>query len=278
MKKKLTVRMVVVVCLLIFMLAGCSTNGNVSMNENDFVYTPTITTPYENAVISDNDVSQAPDVQVTPSADETPATDPADESHPTDSATQSEAPLTRGEIYLAQREDTTLSLDDLVLSIPPTQAQINLPDGAVVPIIIHGNRLYHEQSPVMLGGEVFVPVFGVFERVNQTYPFTVTVSVDSQITIRNEHAIITLTEGETTLSSVFITHPGSSTITLEHPPQSINGILMLPLRPIIEAIGVELEWHEESGSVHLFTPAISISTAAGSVRQTFRSANPYISR
>jgi len=146
--------------------------------------------------------------------------------------------------------------EGLVASLPPTQIRVGLADGVNVPLVVMGERLTFEgQGPVMLGGEVFVPVLGVFDNVNPVYPF-VTTWDEYTVTIRNPHVTVTITEvpgGDATFEHrLTIPFPGFTPVIPTLPAQRIDGEFMLPLRPIAEAIGVELEWVEESGEVHIF--------------------------
>jgi len=146
--------------------------------------------------------------------------------------------------------------EGLVLSLPPTQISVGLADGADVPLVVMGERfIFDGQGPVMLGGEVFVPVSGVFDNVNPVYPFITTWDGDT-VTIRNPHVTVSISEipghdatFEHQLSRPF---PGFTPVVPSQTAQRINGEFMLPLQPIAEAIGLEFEWVEERGEVHIF--------------------------
>ncbi|MCL1788282.1 MAG: copper amine oxidase N-terminal domain-containing protein [Defluviitaleaceae bacterium] len=167
--------------------------------------------------------------------------------------------------------------EGMVISTPPTQVEIPLPDGATIPILIHGNPLDLSPMPVMLGGEVFVPVFGVFEYVNRVYPFAVQ-QTDSGVRVSNPHVSIEVAEGTGTLTRTLMPSMSQIVMDLPMPPQTVDGMLMQPLRPVIEAMGVELEWDEVGGAVHLFIPEFAMTASAtlgGGETVTIRPVNPY---
>ena len=173
--------------------------------------------------------------------------------------------------------------EGLVLSLPPTMTRAGLEDGADVPLVVMGEKLSFEgQGPVMLDGEVFVPVVGIFDNVNPIYPFITAWDGDT-VTIRNPHVTVTITEvpGQDSTFEHRITRPfpGFMPVVPRIPAQRINGEFMLPLQPIAEAIGIEFEWVEERDEVHLFIIlegfGIAVSSNDGTVI-SFRPPNPFV--
>ncbi|MCL2386062.1 MAG: copper amine oxidase N-terminal domain-containing protein [Defluviitaleaceae bacterium] len=173
--------------------------------------------------------------------------------------------------------------EGFILNTPPTQVHVGLADGAYAPLVVMGERLtFDGQGPVMLGGEVFVPVFGVFDGVNPVFPFVTSWEGDI-VTIRNPHVTITITEvtgGDATFEHILTpSFSGFRPVVPSLPAQRINGEFMLPLRPIAEAIGVEFEWVEERGEVHLFIIVDGISMGfqdEDGVIVSMRAPNPFI--
>ena len=175
--------------------------------------------------------------------------------------------------------------------VPPTSVYIGMPDGTPVTIILQGRQLQFDgQGPVMLGGEVFVPVYGVFEymELHGVTNFTIgwdeavynnSSAVINIVTIQNSDRIVTVVEGESsvTVGAVSPLVPSIPPIPVSQPAQKINGVFMLPLRPIAEAISVEVEWHEETDNVHVFSSGFGIvSFNEYGETVAFRTANPYL--
>jgi hypothetical protein len=152
--------------------------------------------------------------------------------------------------------------EGMELVIPPTLVEINLNDGDEVKLTVANKKLtFNGQQPVMKGGEVFIPVNGVFEYLiensNEVTPYIVTMDESSStVTIKNSEFTIKIIEGEKTFTSSYkINGRGelqNETITPNPPQQRINGEFMLPLKAIAEAIGAVVKWDEATGTVSMF--------------------------
>jgi uncharacterized protein YkwD len=100
------------------------------------------------------------------------------------------------------------------------------------------------QMPVNVEGRIFVPARGVFEMLG--------FSVDWE----PETATATLANGETTViipaaEDYFMVN--CTTIRPDIPQQIMNGRIMLPIRAISEAIGVEVLWNSATQTVEIST-------------------------
>jgi len=164
-------------------------------------------------------------------------------------------------------------------------------DGTPVTIILQGRELqFEDNGPVMLDGEVFVPVHGVFEYMeffgvtNFAVGWDEVVStrdlgsVVNIVTIANSDRIITVTEGEPVVLAEGVSPLVPDWYVLaSQPAQWINGNFMLPLRPIAEAMSVVVEWRQETGDVHMFMSRLSVvSYDADGEQVGVRVANPYV--
>ena len=117
---------------------------------------------------------------------------------------------------------------------------------------IDGNPVvFTGQQPVLVDGKTFVPVRGVFEQLGCYVTWDV--SIQSVVIVKDGEFQITLQIGNPTFD--ISSQVGDiRTMPLEVPAQLINGSTMLPLRDIIEAIGVSIDWDGNTRTVLISTP------------------------
>lgn len=102
---------------------------------------------------------------------------------------------------------------------------------------------FADQEPVIVDGRVLVPVRGVFEQLG----FVVNWDSQAQQVTLSGDAVIVITVG----SNVFTTN-GVNYI-LDVPAQTIGGRTMLPLRLVLESIGMELRWEASTQTVQIIS-------------------------
>lgn len=105
------------------------------------------------------------------------------------------------------------------------------------------------QSPVIIEGRTLIPLRGVFEKLGY------------EIGWDNETKTATFVK-ELTIVKVKVNAPeltvGGKSYSLDVPAQIINGSMMLPLRAVGEATGLEVEWENETKTVILSTEKTDI--------------------
>ena len=98
------------------------------------------------------------------------------------------------------------------------------------------------QQPVIVNGSTLVPVRGVFEQLG----FEVSWNGDTrQVTLESDSHTVVLTIGSSNFTVNGATH------TIEVPAQIINGSTMLPLRAVIEGVGMSLDWEGDTRTISI---------------------------
>ena len=171
------------------------------------------------------------------------------------------------------------------IATPPTEVQIGLANGTEIPLIVSGTELaFDGQRPIIKNGEVFVPLFGVFEHMvipaNWQGISSFTTTWDEQtstVTIRNSVAIVTITAGDTTLSLVNVGAAQPLIMPSSPIQRTLNGELMLPLMPVAEALMACVVWDDNRGQLHLFFSSYIVGGMGEDGEMiSIRPINPYI--
>lgn len=101
---------------------------------------------------------------------------------------------------------------------------------------------FDNQSPVIVEGRTLIPLRGVFEKLGY------------EITWEGETKTASFVKGDTVVK-VTVNSPeftvNDEAKTLDVPAQIINGSMMLPLRAIGEAAGLEVDWDGDTKTVDL---------------------------
>ncbi|MDR3239533.1 MAG: copper amine oxidase N-terminal domain-containing protein [Clostridiales bacterium] len=135
---------------------------------------------------------------------------------------------------VANNNGDTPKAQTALLETPVSTTEIVISDdsGTKVKLIVSGKELMFDgQQPIVKDGEVFVPVYGVFENLdgangNQDAPFTVKWDeTTSTATIRNTWYNVTVTA---------------------------NDLFMIPLLEVAEAIDATVEWDETAKTMSVF--------------------------
>jgi hypothetical protein len=129
----------------------------------------------------------------------------------------------------------------LFLLISPVMAQ-------GIRVIINNREISFAQPPVMLNGNVMVPMRGIFEELGADVKWQAS---SQTITARKDATEILIRIGST-FASV-----NGKTQQLSTPTAMVGGSTMVPLRFISEALGAGVQWQAASRTV-------TISSAGGS--------------
>ena len=116
---------------------------------------------------------------------------------------------------------------------------------------------FEGQPPVVIDGRTLVPVRAVFEALGfevgwDEYSQMVMLWQYGYIEHEGEDIRIVVTEIAITVGSP-VFRINDRELPLEVPAQIINGRTMLPIRALVEAIGMDVEWREASHTVAIAT-------------------------
>lgn len=131
----------------------------------------------------------------------------------------------------------------LVLGVMPLAVQA---DSAIRVTIDGAEVTFEGQGPVIVDGRTLVPVRGVFEQLG----FEPIWDGEARTaTLTREDYVIVITID----SAAFTTN--GETYTLDVPAQIMNDSTMLPLRAVLESVGYELEWDDDTRTVLITSAA-----------------------
>jgi hypothetical protein len=204
MLKKLVV--LIAFCFIVC-LPGCVTSSDTGGASNSGV------TPSTQSASSDESQA-APTTKAEIAADDGAGVNP-DTAPPTQSASPDDTPQLNNET-----------------PAPATETPITPDEGTAVTLIVSGKKLtFDGQQPIAKDGEVFVPVYGVFENLygandNKDAPFTVKLDETTRIvTVRNAWYNVTVTA---------------------------NDLSMIPLLEVAKAIDATVEWDKDAQTISVF--------------------------
>jgi len=121
-----------------------------------------------------------------------------------------------------------------------------------VTVEINGQRVnFEDQPPIIIDGRTLVPVRGVFEMLGYSVEWEQSTST---ATLSSAANTILITVG----SPVFINNGRAH--NLDVPAQVINGRTMIPLRAVVESVGLSLGWNEQTQTIAVSTPTADITT------------------
>lgn len=232
MKKKLYKTKIIIPLVFCFAIciAGCSKKASIDSAENEGAVSPAQT---------------ALPVEASQQLDSTPL--PQDEAPQTPDST--DIPQ---DVVSPTPELTETSQND-ILQTPISTVTNDIAENDGIKVTVSGKELtFDGQQPIHKNGEVLIPVYGVFEKLdgangNKDAPFTVKEDdATSTVTIKNKWYTVSITEEKQTFTC------NGKEITAGTPSQRINGVLMLPLRAIAEAMDVTVEGDEAAGTISIF--------------------------
>ena len=271
-------------------LVGCSTGANVKeeVTENEVIGIKAIETEtgkHAQQATPDNDEKQipAPSIAATTSAEITSPTIITSSVVTASSETTESSEVTASSVATASSTATTTSSTSSkslasstssmsmvssasstssmsTTSPAPVESTPNTGEEVPVIVIVSGKRLvFDDRQPVSKDGEVFVPVYGVFEYLdgangNKTAPFAVNWDEQtSAVTIKNQWYTVVIASGEQDFTC------NGDLITPAAPQQTIDGVFMLPLTAVANAIEATVEWDEETNTISIFYESMIIT-------------------
>ncbi len=113
------------------------------------------------------------------------------------------------------------------------------------------NVEFESQQPVIVDGRTLIPLRGVFEKLG----YEITWDAQSKTAVFVKEG----TEVRVTVNADSFSVNGEENV-LDVPAQIINGSMMLPLRAVGEATGLEVNWDGDSKTVSLFTSKAESTT------------------
>jgi len=103
-----------------------------------------------------------------------------------------------------------------------------------ITVMVGGQQVdFPDQDPFIINGRTLVPIRGVFEALGFTAEWC---GQTQQITVSNIDTVIVLTIGSYSFTTNGVAH------SLDVPPLLYNGRAMLPLRHVLESIGLHTHW------------------------------------
>jgi hypothetical protein len=145
------------------------------------------------------------------------------------------------------RPDDTARILAMTAEIPATDATpaTAIPtaptQNSAISVTINGTAVnFTDQQPTIVDGRTLVPVRGVFEGLG----FEVSWNEQArQVTLSRDSETIIITIGSETFTTNGQNH------TLDVPAQIIGGSTMIPLRAVLESVGHNLDWNENTRTV-----------------------------
>jgi len=133
----------------------------------------------------------------------------------------------------------------LVLTMVFTLMPVTALASDTITVTIDGQRVtFADQQPVIINNRTLVPVGGVFEALGFTPSWSG--SAQTATLTRTDYTVI-ITIGSATFTTNGVEH------TLDVPAQIINNRTMLPLRAVLESIGIAPENIGWDGNAHAIT-------------------------
>ncbi len=113
---------------------------------------------------------------------------------------------------------------------------------------------FEGQEPVIVDGRTLIPVRGVFEQLGYEVSWD---NSTKTAQLKNGNTSVSVTADAEELNV------NGESVALDVPAQIINGSMMLPLRAVGEAAGLEVNWDGDTKTVELKTLSYSINEALG---------------
>ncbi|TVX88069.1 stalk domain-containing protein [Paenibacillus agilis] len=118
-------------------------------------------------------------------------------------------------------------------------------------VFIEGHLQAYKQAPVSVNGNVLVPFRSIFESLGAKVKWNSNLRM---ITASREGTTIVLNLGSN------VAYINGTAITMSTAPKLVNGVTMVPVRFVSEALGGKVEWNVAANSVIVFQNEPSIST------------------
>lgn len=129
-----------------------------------------------------------------------------------------------------------------------------------ISVVLDGTEVaFSAQEPVIVGGRTLIPLRGVFEQLGYEISWD---GATKTATFDNGENIIEITAG----SDTFVMN--GEAVSLDVPASIINGSMLLPLRAVGEAAGLEVSWDGDTRTVSLLSPDAVETTEASTEEVT----------
>ena len=148
----------------------------------------------------------------------------------------------------------------LLLSVSILFSVAGLSASAVddITVTVNGETVVFDQQPIIVDGRTLVPIRAVCEKIGATVDWD---STSETVTISKNTIVLKLTIGSSILQS------SKGRDELEVPPQIHNGRTLLPIRAVVEALGCDVDWDNDTRTVIINNDgSIAVSLANTQVR------------
>lgn len=134
---------------------------------------------------------------------------------------------------------------------------------AVENILAKGKNLKFDVPPVIKAGRTLIPV----RAISQAFGATVQWNAEEQkVTVIKGDIKILLQLGSRTV------YVNGTAVEIDVPAEALNGRTVVPLRFIIENLGLKVQWDEETGTIEIEDPAQEPSQQEGTEETTEKEA------
>lgn len=115
-----------------------------------------------------------------------------------------------------------------------------------IKVLLNGNQLNFDVQPQLIDNRTMVPMRTIFEALGSNVSW----DEESQIIIAGyQSSIIMLKIDSTVMVAENLSTNQENKITLDVPPQVINGKTLVPVRAISESLGAKVEWDDETQTI-----------------------------
>ncbi len=130
----------------------------------------------------------------------------------------------------------------ICLSLLPMNA---FAEETAIKVLLNGNVITFDQSPIIKGGRTLVPMRAIFEAMGATVDW----KGDTQtVTGTKGDIVITMQIGNNVITK------NGQNITLDVSPQIVNGRTLVPVRAVAESFDTMVEWDGNTQTVVITSP------------------------
>ena len=110
-----------------------------------------------------------------------------------------------------------------------------------ITVVVNGQRVqFTGQQPTIVNGRTLVPVRGVFDQLGFIVGWD---GPTQRVTLTSDTHTVILTVGSASFTTNGTAH------TLDVPAQIIGGSTMIPLRAVVESVGLDLNWEGSTSTI-----------------------------
>ena len=127
-----------------------------------------------------------------------------------------------------------------------------------VSVVVDGNKIqFPDQGPVIIDGRTMVPIRSVMEALGMVVGWD---AENSMVTVSNGESTVKLAINSNIMINEATDIMTGETMTfeseLEVAPLLINDRTCLPIRAVVEAFGIAVDWDEDTRSVMIMSDII----------------------